>query len=86
MGPSIAVFVVRDAVVWDLQTGSIKVEIPCREVIEQCCLSLTDTHVALVTSSGRVLLYAVESDDDLPVAHIKQFQIQVTHRFDSDAI
>ena len=67
--------------VWDIQSGSIKAEIHCRELIEQSCLSLSDTHVALVTSSGRVQLYAVDNDDDLPIAPIKQFQIQVLHKF-----
>ena len=68
----------RDVVVWDIESCTIKVQAYCVERVHKYCLSLTETHLAVVTESGRVLLYAVESvDEDLPVAPIKQFHLQV---------
>ena len=69
----------RDVVVWDIESCTIKVQVHCTEKVQQYCLSLTETHLAVVTESGKVMLFAVESvDEDLPVAPIKHFHLQVS--------
>ena len=67
----------RDVVVWDVQSDCIKREIHVKEVVEQLCVCVTETHVGVITASDKMLLYTVEHDEDLPAAAIKHFHIQV---------
>ena len=67
----------RHVAVWDIQSCSLKREISLAEPVEQFRLSESETHAAVVTSSGKLLLYTIEHADDLPAEPVLRLQLKV---------
>ena len=77
---NIDVFGFRVLTVWDIQTCCVRREMSFSDGVEQFRISESETHVAVVTSAGKLLLYTIEHVEDLPALPVLQMPLKVSVR------
>ena len=67
----------RVLTVWDIQSCTMRREMTFSDGVEQFRISESETHVSVVTSAGKLLLYTIDHIEDLPTLPIMQMPLKV---------